>query len=314
MWQHEIIEYLIKFDRTPEAVGMLPLVKNAHTFFMGDIHGLSSMEKIAGKTNQPWFYEGPSANRLPFPITMFEYFDILDEDVPGLFKAQNTHADKIFKDIVGQPGRKGKCVLIARQTRDNVILCESLTFNNFENKWRIFPTIIAVKIGSLWNRGEIATESGPVESEGDKGNISLLFRNNAEGIMMQKLCDPSTLMAFDVPRLAVFLMAINCKNVFSEIVLPSDKLNKKRQRNGKQAHLPYRVLKIKAFEVRRNVNNISMGESDFHNRLHFCRGHFKQYLPSKPLLGKYTGLYWWQPHIRGQNKDGFADKDYEIDV
>lgn len=311
MWQHEIIEYLSKFDKTSEALHIIKLLDDSHTFFLGDIHGLSSMEKIAGKTNQAWFYEGASVNRLPFPVTCFEYFDVLDGDLPSLFKAQNPDGDKVFLDMIRRTGNKGKCVLIAQQTRDNIILCESLTFNNFENKWKIFPTIIAIKIGSLWKHGEIATENGPIEHNGERGNVSLLFRNNVEGIMMQRFCDPSTLMAFDVPRLAVFLMLLNCKNISAETIEPPQKVNKKRIKNGKLPLYSYKVLNISPLSSKRRREGDS-SETLSHNRVHFCRGHFKQYFPNNPLFGKFTGLYWWQPHLRGQNKDGFVDKDYNV--
>jgi len=38
----------------------------------------------------------------------------------------------------------------------------------------------------------------------------------------------------------------------------------------------------------------------------------KEYTQEHPLFGKLTGLYWWQPHVRGQNKEGIVMKDYAI--
>jgi len=35
-------------------------------------------------------------------------------------------------------------------------------------------------------------------------------------------------------------------------------------------------------------------------------------LKKKPLLGKYVGLWWWQPCVRGRNKKGVIYKDYEL--
>jgi len=50
-----------------------------------------------------------------------------------------------------------------------------------------------------------------------------------------------------------------------------------------------------------------------HNRVHMCRGHFKEYTEDHRLFGKYTGLYWWQPYVRGQ-KEGIVIKDYEVKI
>ena len=45
--------------------------------------------------------------------------------------------------------------------------------------------------------------------------------------------------------------------------------------------------------------------------LHICRGHFKNF-DDKPLFGKLTGTYWWQPHVRGTAEAGIVEKDYRI--
>jgi hypothetical protein len=44
------------------------------------------------------------------------------------------------------------------------------------------------------------------------------------------------------------------------------------------------------------------------------RGHFKQYTAERPLFGRFTGLYWWQPHLAGKAKDRVVVKDYRIEV
>jgi hypothetical protein len=52
----------------------------------------------------------------------------------------------------------------------------------------------------------------------------------------------------------------------------------------------------------------------WHNRIHFQLGHFKTYTAEKPLFGHITGRFWWQPHVRGKNKDGIVMKDYVVDA
>ena len=44
---------------------------------------------------------------------------------------------------------------------------------------------------------------------------------------------------------------------------------------------------------------------------HYCRGHLKHYGKNNPLFGKVSGMWWWQPFLRGQGT-GFINKDYKI--
>ena len=45
---------------------------------------------------------------------------------------------------------------------------------------------------------------------------------------------------------------------------------------------------------------------------HLVRGHFKTFTSDAPLFGKHVGTYWIHPHSRGNAKNGFVTKDYEI--
>ncbi len=70
------------------------------------------------------------------------------------------------------------------------------------------------------------------------------------------------------------------------------------------------TLKI---DLGKRINNSgSKGDGSYTNRIHLCRGHFKRYTKDKPLFGKYVGLWWWQPSVRGRNKEGIIYKDYEL--
>lgn len=107
------------------------------------------------------------------------------------------------------------------------------------------------------------------------------------------------------------LILLNCKNITTEIIKAPEKLNKKRRKNGKQEIFDYHILNIVVPSPRRGQYQ-DRTEPLFHNRVHLCRGHFKEYTPEHPLFGRYTGLYWWQPHVRGQNKAGIVTKGYRI--
>jgi len=111
--------------------------------------------------------------------------------------------------------------------------------------------------------------------------------------------------------IARFLVILNCKNIFPMKIKAPDKLNKKRIRNNKLPIFDYHVLTINPFGKSKKdykPNTIPLS----HNRVHLCCGHFKEYTKEHPLLGRHAGLFWWQPHVRGQNKEGMVHKDYSI--
>ena len=103
---------------------------------------------------------------------------------------------------------------------------------------------------------------------------------------------------------------INCKNITLEKIPAPARLNKKRRENGRQELFDYHVLNVvvpsKQREYRESQEPLS------HNRVHLCRGHFKVYTAEHPLFGSLIGQYWWQPHARGQNKNGIVVKDYQV--
>lgn len=111
----------------------------------------------------------------------------------------------------------------------------------------------------------------------------------------------------------VLLMGINfcnCKNVKINDV----KHSRQVLRNFKRKGLPVTTEKIlEISSVRRNVYRIceNMGEQD-ERALHLCRGHFKIFTKEKPLLGRHTGMYWWDMHTRGNGDNGVVKKDYQL--
>ena len=105
-------------------------------------------------------------------------------------------------------------------------------------------------------------------------------------------------------------MLLNCKNITTEKIPAPEALNKKRRKSGKQELFDYHVLNVVVPSEKRDYQEATTPLS--HNRVHLCRGHFKEYTAEHPLFGHYTGLYWWQPHVRGQNKDGVVIKDYNV--
>lgn len=101
---------------------------------------------------------------------------------------------------------------------------------------------------------------------------------------------------------------INCKNIEIKEINPDSKHQKARIRKGKPPLISYKTLRIKQSNRLNRYNGAGVNQ----NRIHLCRGHFKNYTKEKPLMGKHTGLYWWEPCVRGNKEKGMVVKDYEI--
>jgi hypothetical protein len=140
---------------------------------------------------------------------------------------------------------------------------------------------------------------------------------NFFGIIYDKNIKPEILKSCednDNGYLSLFqncIKLLNCKNIQTEKIPAPAKLNKKRVKSGKQPIFDYHVLNlVLPSNKKRGYQEQSVPLS--HNRIHLCRGHFKEYTKEHPLFGKYTGLYWWEPSVRGQNRDGIVMKDYSV--
>jgi len=109
-----------------------------------------------------------------------------------------------------------------------------------------------------------------------------------------------------------FLLVLNCANITTETIPTPVNLNKKRIKKDREPITEYKVLRVLLPKNKQHKNaNFS---TDLTMKLHWQRGHFKRFTPSKPLFGKYTGLYWWQPHLRGDPAQGTIHKEYNISI
>lgn len=107
----------------------------------------------------------------------------------------------------------------------------------------------------------------------------------------------------------LFCKLLSCKNIDTIDNEPPPRLNKSRKKKGKCPIFTYKTLVIKPTSKKQQEQE---AQGLWNNRVHLCRGHFKEYSSDKPLFGKYTGRYWWQPSVRGRNTDGVVMKDYEV--
>jgi hypothetical protein len=117
----------------------------------------------------------------------------------------------------------------------------------------------------------------------------------------------------DITIINNFLLLLNCRNIYTENTKPPAALNKARRKRGKQELFTYKTLKL-LLPGKKEKHSLISEPTGEHNRIHYCRGHFKEYTAEAPLFGKITGLWWWQPSVRGKNKEGVVIKDYNIAI
>ncbi|MEN6546306.1 MAG: hypothetical protein ABFE07_09720 [Armatimonadia bacterium] len=105
--------------------------------------------------------------------------------------------------------------------------------------------------------------------------------------------------------LAVGLM--NCKNV------TTDEREVAIGRNGRRhAHrtTKYHTIIVPGHDS--HGGQSEPGESKV--AMHRVRGHFKTFTAERPLMGKFTGTYWWGWQVRGSKKNGVVVSDYKVGV
>lgn len=89
--------------------------------------------------------------------------------------------------------------------------------------------------------------------------------------------------------------------------------NRKRKKKGQPLLEKYHVLKFcPGKAVKKKANGEGFGVNIGAMPVHLCRGHFKVFTAEKPLFGKWVGIFWWQPQVRGNKKNGVVVKDYEL--
>lgn len=109
------------------------------------------------------------------------------------------------------------------------------------------------------------------------------------------------------------LTFLNCKNVVTRIEEPPAKLSRRHQKKHGQPLTSYRVLEIEP--LRKAAAHQGGGVSGMRKALHISRGHFKTFGGDHgKLFGKHEGMYWWDPHVRGDRKAGKVEKTYAVKV
>jgi len=113
-------------------------------------------------------------------------------------------------------------------------------------------------------------------------------------------------------HIGMMLFAISlmhCKNIVAiEKGGQNPNIRNRRHRSKGTKHYVLDVIparNIKRVEYEHPAGGIQQ-------RLHFRRGHFKEYAAERPLFGKYVGTFWWEAHVAGKAEHGKVIKDYQI--
>ena len=129
----------------------------------------------------------------------------------------------------------------------------------------------------------------------------------------QLLDEAVALNAVHTQYLVVAALALlNCRNVVAEPIDPPPALARARARRGQLPLFRYHVLKVRPFAprpVRAAGGAVHAGEDLV--AIHWVRGHFKHYTAARPLLGRHTGAWWWQPHLAGR-APRVVTKSYDV--
>ena len=102
---------------------------------------------------------------------------------------------------------------------------------------------------------------------------------------------------------------LHCKNIVQiEKGGKNPNVTHRRQRSKGTKH--YILDVVPARNIKRTEYEHPLKGSP--QRIHFRRGHFKEYTMDKPLFGKYVGTFWWEAHVAGSKDIGEIKKDYRI--
>jgi hypothetical protein len=304
MYAHKVIEdikyKLPRFSHDPGLVDglteIIPLIQKSIKFNLGHVDNLPDSHTDAyfvtdksGNFKTPILRVDMRNLRMPYPVCFIEIMLNVDKQM-----------DK-NGNIFVEPILNSKCAILLVQQEQNSIQCVFFQVSPTDQRWMTLPMILTIRdlgidhskdgleLGYVWFGKDIQHQKHE--------RIKILSLVNAINIITQ--------------HSITFLRLMSCKNISAEPIKASEKLNKKRLRNGKLPIFDYYVLNIDPLNKSKHAyHDPSIPLS--HNRVHLCRGHFKTFTKEHPLLGRGIGTYWWQPHARGQNKEGIIIKDYKL--
>lgn len=289
MWKHELLpkhSIMCFANDNPEKQMCAELylqaerirnsIQNAQIFFFGDLIRDSLYETRETLTKR---YNYPPLIKMPYNIIGFEY------SVKDSFKTE-----KMLKSTK-------RFILVENRQDYNCFL--TFSYADEKNKWFVNPF--------FWVIYKDTEEVGPASILSDEMQHSSAFSD----IYREQLKNDAF---FEFTMAELFLDILNCNNVITKDVIPPEKLNRKRVRNGKLPLYSYKILEVvKGKPKTKNAGSVPWDyKSPEAVRFHLCRGHFKTFTEERPLFGKYSGTFWWNPQSRGDRSKGVVEKEYSV--
>lgn len=313
MWQTHIMEsmktaisrcdpsQILYIEAMKTISAWCPVIK---TFYFGDVRDLLGTKKM--DSTVPLFQQYPEYNKFPYKDCLFEAdgfgYGMEEGQYPAKKRATLVNADEDF------------AVLMLLHCIDS----EYEMMESVKGMWVLEPFMVILRIGT----GEVINEGSFLAAAVANQHYKSLFKLELGEVLTVPLIpgippEGHSLYLRDGNADATFLkhalLMLHCKNIMSEVVQPSEKLNKKRLKNNKLPFFSYHILKVVLPGSVGGKKTISLGTGTRH-RLNFCMGHFKHYTREKPLFGKHSGLFWWNEFARGDKELGIVEKDYNIEV
>jgi hypothetical protein len=103
---------------------------------------------------------------------------------------------------------------------------------------------------------------------------------------------------------AFFMCLSNARNVTLESVTPNVHESKQWKRKTGRDLVTFNRI------ILPNRVRESMATGEGPGPLELVKGHFKTYTTERPLFGRITGSWWWEPHLRGSAAQGIKLHDY----
>jgi|GEM_PF-2137180 len=309
MYGHRVIEDLLDLKENNivkdagfnQGIGILiKSIKDAQHFHLGSFQEfILPLQNIFDKKSRVFFGECGEHVRLPYKTCWFEF--------------QNFAPDTPIAEDVPKRG-----MLVIEMGAD-LIWVWIVNWGKIHKKWVVSPQQYFITVGkTIYDHEPIrGMVSSFLKRAGASDTvIQSFYESNIWPKPMINNMDVKTSQGLlkddyrDLVALNAALVLLNCKNVVTEDNLPPIKLNRKRKKKGKPELFTYKTLKlVLPSESKKGGEYLPSGTKV---KIHLCRGHFKNYTKDAPLFGRYTGLYWWQPHVRGDKKEGMVVKDYKI--
>lgn len=236
-------------------------------------------------------YDPASHSPLPLPFSQFS-IEFVVNDGKG-YKGQAPDGTVVESEALGvllDISTGGESVLIDQR----VFLCGGVD--------AAYDLIISL---------ELPVEHGCIPF-GRLGQKIPIFVSDPRYQGQTDIADKAALMLGVLRHVLTFLSA---RNVVLDPA-PSGLTRQQRRQMERQAGvIDYRVLTVRANGERHQLTHLSRSpEEPGGFPAHLVRGHFKHYTAEAPLFGKYTGTYYWPPHVRGNIENGAVVKDYYLEA